>query len=69
MFIIGFSVVNLRHIQKEAAGPGPGRTWAGPGPGPPPLFGLFVFTPVSCYLIGAYLMDSSMLKKEVLQAK
>ena len=43
MFIVGFTLVNLRKIQKEAAGPGPGRTWAGPGPGPPPLFGFFVF--------------------------
>ena len=33
VFNIGFSVVNLRKIQKEAAGPGPGRTWAGPGRG------------------------------------
>ena len=42
VFIIGFSVVNLRKIQKEAAGPGPGRTWAGPGLGLPPLFGFLV---------------------------
>ena len=32
MFVfMGCSWVNLRKIQKEAAGPGPGRTWAGPG--------------------------------------
>jgi len=48
VFIVGFTWVNLRKIQKEAAGPGPGRTWAGPGPGPPPLFGFFVFLPVLC---------------------
>ena len=42
MYVTGFMWVDLRKIQKEAAGPGPGRTWAGPGPGPPPLFGFVV---------------------------
>ena len=58
VFITGFMLVNLRVIPKEAAGPGPGRTWAGPGPGPPPIFGFFMLFYRFCVTkIGPYLMD------------